>query len=124
MSKGLVKNEATQAEINRALYGSKYKNERYRGYHSKKEANVAAQLQALVRGGQAFDLREQVRYELIPKQKGQWRNEQAACYVADFCYKDKLGFEHVIDVKGVRTALYILKRKLLLHVHNIEIEEF
>ena len=116
----------TQAEINRALYGyrQKYGNKRTNGYSSKKEANVAAQLLALERGGQISDLKAQVRFELVPAQKGSRRNERALVYVADFTFHDKTGLDHVIDVKGLRTPMYIAKRKLMKFIHKIEIEEF
>ena len=116
----------TQAEINKALYGrrQKYGNKRTNGYASRKEANIAAQLLALQRGGQITDLRAQVRFELVPAQVGSRRNERALVYVADFTHYDKDGMYHVIDVKGLRTPMYIVKRKLMKFIHKIEIEEF
>ena len=119
--------KATQSEVNRALYGSrsKYRSKRHNGYASKREANVAAQLQALERGGQIRHLREQVRFELVPAQKGARRSEKPLVYVADFTYQDsKDGMRHVVDVKGLRTPMYVAKRKLMLFIHKIEIEEF
>jgi hypothetical protein len=117
--------KATPAEIRRALYPrSKYGAKRHNGYASKREANVAAQLQALQRAGQIHDLREQVRYEVLPKQIGHIRHEKALSYVADFVWLDKADIEHVADAKGVRTRLYILKRALMKFRFGIEVEEF
>lgn len=47
-----------------------------------------------------------------------------AIYVADFSYTETAtGSEVVEDVKGVRTALYRIKRKLMLALHGITIQE-
>jgi Protein of unknown function (DUF1064) len=102
----------------------KYHNQRTNGYASKREANVAAQLQALERGGQIFELKEQVRFMLTPTQPGKLRTEKPMVYVCDFSYLDKDGVRHVVDVKGVKTDVYIAKRKLMLFIHKIEVEEF
>jgi len=48
--------------------------------------------------------------------------ERKVSYVADFVYAR--GNELVVeDVKGVRTQEYIIKRKLMLHIHGIRIKE-
>lgn len=52
--------------------------------------------------------------------------EQNAVYTADFVYKDKSGNEIVEDTKSEITrkeADYVLRRKLMLHVHGIRIKE-
>lgn len=52
--------------------------------------------------------------------------EQNAVYTADFVYRDKDGNEVVEDVKSEVTrkeADYVLRRKLMLHVHGIRIKE-
>ena len=77
-------------------------------------------LMMLERAGKIEDLREQVRYEILPKQDG----ERAVHYIADFAYTDvKTEQEIVEDVKGVRTKEYILKRKLMLYTCGIKIKE-
>ena len=88
-------------------------------FDSKAEAARWQELQLLERAGEITELERQVEYELIPKQKG----ERAAKYVADFRYVDNEGKTVVEDTKGVRTPVYILKRKLLLWVHGIRIRE-
>lgn len=98
---------------------SKYRNVKVGQYASKREAKRALELQLMERAGQITALREQVRYEIIPK----CGKERAAHYVADFVYLDGDGNLHAEDAKGVRTPTYVLKRKLMLHVHGIEIEE-
>lgn len=117
----------SKAEIERALFPkrNKYGNVRTNGRASKKEATIAAQLQALERGGVIRELREQVRFEVIPEQKGKLRNEKPVVYVADFAWIEvKNNSRHVGDAKGMRTPLYVLKRKLMKFVHEIEVEEF
>lgn len=42
-------------------------------------------------------------------------------YIADFYYEDDYG-AHYIDVKGVQTAVFKLKKKLIEAQHNITIE--
>lgn len=116
---------------------NKYGNERVGGHASKKEHYRAAQLRLMERAGLISDLREQVSYELIPAQygecgkdfKGQGRTtrvllERSCRYVADFVYTDKATGQRVVeDTKGVRIKEYIIKRKLMLHVHGIRIKE-
>ena len=88
-------------------------------FDSKAEAARWQELQLLERAGEIAELERQVEYELIPKQKG----ERAVKYIADFRYKDHEGETVVEDTKGVKTPVYILKRKLLLWVHGIRIRE-
>lgn len=102
----------------------KYGNIKKGGYDSKKERDRATQLKFMKLAGEISDLREQVKYELIPSQKIDGKVVEKPCaYIADFVYKDKDGNEVVEDTKGFRTSEYIIKRKLMLHVHGIKIKE-
>lgn len=92
-------------------------------FPSKRECARYEDLLLLVKLGEVSDLRIQVSYELIPKQRGGKRHERAVSYVADFVYRDKADVLHVEDAKGFRTKDYVIKRKLLLWVHGIAIEE-
>ena len=75
------------------------------------------------RAGQISNLRVQVPFELIPKQKRSDGTIERACsYVADFVY-DENGKTVVVDTKGVRTKDYKIKRKLMLWIHGISIVE-
>ena len=96
----------------------KYRNVKTNGYDSKAEARRAAELELLERQGFIETLKKQVRFNLIPKQKG----ERAVDYVADFTYFID-GRLVVEDVKGVKTPVYILKRKLMKFLHGIDIQE-
>ena len=102
---------------------NKYRNEKVfadgQTFDSKKEYYRYCDLKLLEKAGEIFDIKRQVKFELIPKQQG----ERAVNYIADFVYKDKRGNTIVEDTKGVRTKEYILKRKLLLYRYNIRILE-
>ena len=92
-------------------------------FDSKKEAQRYAELKLLERSGAIHNLQRQVRYELIPAQKKDGKTVERAChYIADFVYEDN-GKTVVEDVKGYRTKEYVLKRKLMLQVHGIEVRE-
>lgn len=73
------------------------------------------------------NLRRQVRYEIIPKQVDKQGKviERACHYVADFVY-EREGKTIVEDVKSAITspiATFSIKRKLMLYVHGIRINE-
>lgn len=104
-------------------------------FDSRKEYRRYQTLQMLEKGGVITNLRRQVRYELIPNQytmktiqlktmqkQKQVLVERKVEYVADFVYEQD-GQTIVEDTKGFRTADYIIKRKLMLWVHGIKIEE-
>lgn len=116
-------------------------------YASKKEYKRWCELNLLQRAGKITDLAFQVPFELIPAQKRTVETgerykrdnlargiragdpktkevclEQSCVYVADFVYKED-GRQVVEDTKGVRTADYIIKRKLMLYKYGIKIRE-
>lgn len=116
-------------------------------YDSQKEYDRWRELCLLQRAGKITGLDRQVKFELIPAQyrtvetgERYKRNnlargiragdpktkevclEQSCVYIADFVYKQD-GRQVVEDTKGVRTADYIIKRKLMLLVYGIKIKE-
>ena len=108
-------------------------------FDSKKEATRYKELKTLERAGIIQDLQRQVKYVLIPaqyepsgeiytkgKEKGKSKKgkliERECAYYADFVYTEN-GKTVVEDTKGVKTPEYIIKRKLMLYVHNIKIKE-
>ena len=126
----------------------KYKNNpvEYDGisFDSKREAKRYAELKLLERAGKITDLRRQVKFELIPAQyeaverwsdktgkrlkDGKRLLEKECSYIADFAYY--MDGKHVVeDVKGYRDpqsagyAKFVIKRKLMLYVHGIRIQE-
>ena len=75
------------------------------------------------RVGEITDLRRQVVFELIPAQKRPSGGSERACnYIADFVYQEG-GKTVCADVKGCATGEYIMKRKLMLHIHGVEVKE-
>lgn len=97
-------------------------------FDSMKEAGRYGQLKLLVKAGKITDLELQPKYAITV-------NGQKICtYVGDFRYVDVEGsdlfdaargiFKWVIeDVKGMKTPVYNLKKKLMKAVHGIEIQE-
>jgi hypothetical protein len=106
-------------KIPRGFVSKKYRNKPTNGYASKREAKRGAELEALQAAGKIYNLRKQVKYELVPKQLG----ERSVTYVADFEYGEDGIHTVVEDVKGFKTPEYVIKRKLMLHVHGIKIKE-
>lgn len=103
---------------------SKMKNHKTGGYDSKREAKRAQELKFMQMDGQISELREQVKFELVPSQKlGGKVVERAVTYTADFVYRDKTGAVVVEDSKGFKTQQYVIRRKLMLYVHGIRVRE-
>ena len=65
----------------------------------------------------------QVSFTLIETFKLQDKTYRKTIYKADFTYYDKQAKYHVIDVKGMKTDIYKLKKKLMAWKYGIEIEE-
>lgn len=107
----------------------KYHNKKVRlgdmAFDSKKECSRYLELSTLQKLGVISNLETQVSFELIPAQRDPVTKkvvERACNYVADFVYWQN-GEKVVEDTKGFRTPDYIIKRKLMLWVHGIRIEE-
>lgn len=103
-------------------------------FDSRKEARRYKELSLLERAGAIQDLKTQVKFILIPTQreadtigkrggvhKGKVIEKECA-YIADFVYMEN-GKKVVEDTKGFKTKDYIIKRKLMLYVHNIRVKE-
>lgn len=105
---------------------SKYKNKKvvYNGikFDSQKERNYYIKLKLLEDKGKIKDLKLQVKFELQPKFRFDNKNIQAISYIADFTYLDEENKLHIIDVKGVRTDVYKIKKKMMEY-KGLEIEE-
>ena len=110
----------------------KYNNTKVNGYDSKRESKRANDLKLLQITGFVSELKEQVKYLLIPAHyeyvNGKNKCIERECsYKADFTYwrhfPDGSVDFIVEDVKGVKTEVYRIKKKLMLHVHGIKIKE-
>lgn len=109
----------------------KYHNKKiiYEGktFGSKKEFERYLMLKGMQNQGMIQDLQTQVKYELIPAHyevqgKKQVCIERSCNYYADFVYK-RNGKTIVEDTKGYHTKEYLIKRKLMLWIYGIQIEE-
>lgn len=95
-------------------------------FDSKKEAARYQDLRLLERAGEIQDLRCQVPFELVPAQRDAKGKlvERPVKYLADFVYQDCATGERVVeDVKGYRTDVYKIKRRLMNHLYGIDIKE-
>lgn len=81
-------------------------------FDSKKEAARYSDLKLLARAGEIRDLVLQPKFKL-----------EDCTYVADFEYVTKEGVRIVEDCKGVKTAMYRLKKKMVKRVYGIDILE-
>ena len=107
---------------------SKYNNRKvtYQGltFDSKKEFEYYLLLKDKEKRGLVFNIKRQVPLEIQPAFTDKTGvKHRAITYKADFVYTDRLtGTTRYIDVKGFRTEVYKLKKKLLAY-KNIIIEE-
>ena len=93
-------------------------------FDSLKEYRRWQELKLLQRAGEINNLFRQTPFGLIPAQRvGGKVVERAVRYIADFTYWTKDGEFVVEDAKGVRTKEYIIKRKLMLKEHGIQVKE-
>ena len=126
--------DASEHEIDAATYRERYgqtandllpKPRKYRNeptevdghkFDSQAEARRYKDLKRLQEAGEISQLRLQPRYPIVV-------NGIPVCvYVADFSYIGSTGVV-VEDVKGMRTAVYRLKAKLMRAVHGITVVE-
>lgn len=107
-------------------YGAKRCSVGAEKYRSQRERDRHQDLLLMERGGAVRNLRREVVYVLAPAVKVQGRNRPPLRYIADFVYertKEGGWITVVEDAKGVRTAVYSVKRHLMMAVHGIEILE-
>lgn len=108
--------------------GQKYSNQRIvdkdgQKFDSKAEMKFWFHLVIRQKAKEISGLSRQVSYELIPAQKRPDGGIERACnYVADFVYQEN-GKTVVADTKGPVTPVWIMKRKLMLFVHGIQVKE-
>lgn len=87
-----------------------------KSFQSKREAMRAQELSLMAERGAITDLRYQPRYNLTVN------GVKICTYVADFEYEEN-GERIVEDVKGVRTQVYQLKRRLMEACLGVKIRE-
>lgn len=117
---------AVPARRVRSKYGSVKQQVMGITFDSKAEARRFLELKALESAGQIDCLELQKRFLLLSsKRNADGYLERETAYVADFVYVDGSGETVVEDTKSVatRTPEYVIKRKLMLHIHGITIRE-
>lgn len=94
-------------------------------FASRHEASRYAELKLMERAGLISGLQLQRVYTLIGAQKDKAGKiiERPVKYIADFVYTDSDGKTVVEDAKGVRTDVYKIKRKLMLSIYGVRIQE-
>ena len=138
--------ELLRYNFNRSKYGSKKTVVDGKVFDSQKEARRYSTLLMLEKAGEISELECQKVFELIPARyemietgevykrginQGKPKTkrvcvEHPVTYIADYVYKDSSGDLVVEDVKSPATRKkesYIIKRKLMLFIHNIKIKE-
>lgn len=121
--------------ITRRKFGNKKIENAFGVFDSSLEYKRYLVLKDEERSGNICGLQRQVEFELIPNQyrkrlkqlktkvkEEEYLAERKVSYFADFVYYK--GNEKVVeDTKGLRLADYIIKRKMMLYFHDIEIRE-
>lgn len=94
-------------------------------FDSKREANRYIELKLLERAGEIKNLELQPKFVLQPKYRKNGKGIREIAYIADFRYFDnRLDKLVVEDVKGVKTEVYRLKKKIVEYIHkDLEIKE-
>lgn len=121
-------NEMRDNPAERKKRDSKYGNTKVEDagikFDSKAEHKRWQYLVMLEKAGEIRDLKLQVPFLLIPSQvRPSGGIERPMNYLADFTYVTKDGRNVVEDVKGAVTPEFRIKRKLMLFVFGIEVQE-
>lgn len=86
-------------------------------FDSKKEANYYGKLKLLKQAGEIVLFEMQPKYDLLVN------DVKCGFYKADFKVYWKSGLIQVVDVKGMKTPIYQLKKKLVKAIYGIIIHE-
>lgn len=100
----------------RPKYGNRVTEVDGHAFASRAEARRYAELKMLERGGQIRELRLQVPFPV------EINGRRICKYIADFTYLDAAG-PIIEDVKGYRTDIYRLKKKLVEALYGLKILE-
>lgn len=81
-------------------------------FDSQKEAEYYCQLKLLKRAGEIKGFGLQPRYELQPKFRKNGKKYRPITYIADFVISNNDGTTEIVDVKGVETQVFKIKKKM------------
>lgn len=95
-------------------------------FDSRKEAEYYSDLKMQEKAGLISELELQPHFLLQDKFRYEGKTMRKIEYIADFKYIDEEGVTTVVDVKGQKTDVYKLKKKLFLakygeNIHFVEI---
>jgi hypothetical protein len=86
-------------------------------FDSKREADYYLELLARKQAGEIVRIRFQPSYTLLEGfRDNQGKPQKPITYTADFLVEYDDGRREVIEVKGVKTRDYVLRKKLFLHM--------
>lgn len=93
-------------------------------FQSHKEGNRYSQLKILEKAGLIKDLELQKTFELQEGFKLNGKSHRKITYIADFYYYDNHLKRYVVeDVKGYKTEVYKLKKKMFMYKYQVELIE-
>ncbi len=119
-------NRATTAAVALAKVAkrNKFGNTPTDGKDSKREARRGDALRLLEQAGEISELREQIKFVLIPRQDDAAGKclFRAVTYTLDYQYRDRAGTMHYEDVKGYPNDRFPMKRALMYRVHGVFVE--
>ena len=88
-----------------------------RTFDSKREAEIYLDLLSRKQAGEIVRIRLQPSYTLLEGfRDNTGKNQKPITYTADFLVEYDDGRREVIEVKGMRTRDYLLRKKLFLHM--------
>lgn len=100
---------------------SKYNNEKTVvdgiKFDSKKEAEYYIQLKLLKKAGEIKDIGLQPKFELQPGFKKNGVTYRPITYIADFVITNNDGTTEIVDIKGVETQVFKIKKKLFEYMY-------
>lgn len=86
-------------------------------FDSRAEANYYSQLKLLKRAKKILDFELQPEYTLLKPFRKNGKAYRGIKYRADFLVTHLDGSKEVIDVKGVKTAVYAMKKQLFENMY-------
>lgn len=86
-------------------------------FDSKKEAEYYCQLKLLKQAGEIRDIGLQQKYTLQPGFEKNGVKYQPITYIADFVITNNDGTTEVVDIKGVETQVFKIKKKLFEYMY-------
>lgn len=104
-------------KIGRSKYGNKITYVGSTRFDSKREAERFKDLDILYKANVISHLK------LQPSFKIEVKGQKICTYKADFSYLDEKGREIIEDVKGVKTPVYRIKKKLVEAIFDVKITE-